>query len=238
LASVIIRTRNITDIRSVPDSLTSSIMNERHTVHIVGGNSRCRAEQAHLIYSLGLHSEIYANVAELMERPPQSGIVLAYDDPEGESAAHVLKALSDEGYWIPVIATSQEPRPTHVVEAIKAGVLDYMKLPLRGERVTQAISRTLTDADNHVMARRRIAEARDRIANLSPRERQVLDWLTEGCSNKVIARELHISPRTVEIHRANMMTKLDADHLAKAVKLFFEARLGDDPTPEIGANAA
>ena len=70
-------------------------MNERHTVHIVGGNSRYRAEQAHLIYSLGLHSEIYANVAELMERPPQSGIVLAYDDPEGESAAHVLKALSD-----------------------------------------------------------------------------------------------------------------------------------------------
>ncbi len=50
-----------------------------------------------------------------MERPPQSGIVLAYDDTEGESAAYVLKALSDEGYWIPVIATSQEPRPTHVV---------------------------------------------------------------------------------------------------------------------------
>ncbi|WP_255548125.1 response regulator transcription factor [Erythrobacter ani] len=68
-------------------------------------------------------------------------------------------------------------------------------------------------------------EARGRIANLSVREREVLDWLTEGSSNKVIARRLEISPRTVEIHRANMMHKLGARHAADAVRLRLEAKL-------------
>lgn len=213
-------------------------MTDRHTVHIVGGNSRCRAEQAHLVYGLGFHSEIYANLPELMQQPPHAGIVLAYDDPVDGSVLDVVQALSRKGLWIPVIATSQDPRPAQVVEAIKAGVIDYMKVPLRTDRLSQSLARIANGADDHAAARRKIAEARTRIANLSPRERQVLDWLTEGCSNKVIARQLHISPRTVEIHRANMMTKLKAEHLAQAVRLFFEARLGDDSYPTMGANAA
>ena len=68
-------------------------------------------------------------------------------------------------------------------------------------------------------------EARDRISKLSAREREVLDWLAEGSSNKAIARELEISPRTVEIHRANMMNKLGARHAAEAVRLRLEAKL-------------
>lgn len=200
-------------------------MSNQHIIHIVGGTSRCRAEQSHLIFSLGHHSEVYADTTELMQRPPQSGIVLARDEPSHGSALSVLRALSEQGPWVPVIATAREPRPSHVVDAIKAGVLDYMSLPLRPERLSQSINRILSAADDHAEAQRRVAEARSRIANLSPRERQVLDWLTEGCSNKMIARELDISPRTVEIHRANMMAKLDAEHLAQAIRLFFEARL-------------
>jgi DNA-binding CsgD family transcriptional regulator len=66
-------------------------------------------------------------------------------------------------------------------------------------------------------------EARGRIASLSTREREVLHWLAEGSSNKNIARELDISPRTVEIHRANMMAKLGAKHAAEAVRLRIES---------------
>jgi FixJ family two-component response regulator len=66
-------------------------------------------------------------------------------------------------------------------------------------------------------------EARDRISTLSTREREVLEWLARGSSNKAIARELAISPRTVEIHRANMMNKLGARHAAEAVRLRLEA---------------
>jgi FixJ family two-component response regulator len=75
-------------------------------------------------------------------------------------------------------------------------------------------------------------EARDRIASLSVREREVLEWLAQGSSNKVIARELDISPRTVEIHRANMMHKLGARHAAEAVRLKLEAKLEPQIEPQ------
>lgn len=78
-------------------------------------------------------------------------------------------------------------------------------------------------------------EARDRIATLSAREREVLDWLADGSSNKVIARELDISPRTVEIHRANMMNKLGANHAAEAVRLKLEAKIEPTIEPDIQA---
>ena len=80
-------------------------------------------------------------------------------------------------------------------------------------------------AEQFGAARRRMIEARDRISTLSTREREVLDWLAEGSSNKAIARELDISPRTVEIHRANMMNKLGVRHAAEAVRLRLEAKL-------------
>ncbi|WP_232366704.1 response regulator transcription factor [Alteripontixanthobacter muriae] len=70
-------------------------------------------------------------------------------------------------------------------------------------------------------------EARGRLSALSGHEREVLDWLSRGSSNKNIARELDISPRTVEIHRANMMSKLGANHAADAVRLRLEAQLED-----------
>ena len=200
-------------------------MEQHQTLHIVGGSSRSRAEQAHLGFELGHHCEIYADAAELTQRPPAHGVVLARDDPADGGAARVLRGLSVEGVWLPVVATSPDPRPGNVVEAIKAGALDYISLPIRPERLAQALERITREADAYAASRRRMVEARSRIANLSPREREVLDWLTEGCSNKVIARELHISPRTVEIHRANMMSKLGADHPSQAVRLKIEAHL-------------
>lgn len=200
-------------------------MEQQQTLHIVGGSSRSRAEQSHLGFQLGHHCEIYADAAELTQRPPTHGVVLARDDPADGGAARVLRGLSVEGVWLPVVATSPDPRPGNVVQAIKAGALDYISLPIRPERLEQALRRINREADAYAATRRKMVEARSRIANLSPREREVLDWLTEGCSNKVIARELHISPRTVEIHRANMMSKLGAAHPSQAVRLKLEAHL-------------
>lgn len=200
-------------------------MEQRHNLHIVGGSSRCRAEQAHLGFDLGHHCEVYADTSELLSYNPQNGIVLAYDDPEQGGVARVLRALAVDGKWLPVVGTSLEPRPGRVVEAIKAGALDYLSLPLKVERLDEAIVRIGGEVDAYAEARRKMIEARKRIAALSPREREVLDWLAEGCSNKMIARELSISPRTVEIHRANMMTKLGAEHPSQAVRLRMEAHL-------------
>jgi len=137
----------------------------------------------------------------------------------------ILERLSRLGIWLPVIAVDEEPRPGRIVEAVKAGALDYLALPLDPERFARCLFRIEKEAEVFGAARRRMIEARDRISSLSVREREVLDWLTEGSSNKVIARELDISPRTVEIHRANMMHKLGARHAAEAVRLKLEAKL-------------
>ncbi len=137
----------------------------------------------------------------------------------------ILERLSRLGIWLPLIAFDAQPRPGRIVDAIKAGALDYLSLPLDPERFARCLARIEKEAELFGQARRRMIEARDRISSLSTREREVLDWLAEGSSNKVIARELDISPRTVEIHRANMMSKLGARHAAEAVRLKLEAKL-------------
>ena len=200
-------------------------MEQRLTLHIVDGSCSSRAEQARMGFEMGHHCEIYSDLAELMATPPARGIVLARDDEGVGCASEVLRVLADAGIWIPVVGTSLQPRPGQVVAAIKAGALDYLRLPLREESLSETVSRIEREAEAYGHARRKMVEARSRIAALSPREREVLDWLAEGSSNKMIARELDISPRTVEIHRANMMNKLGAHHAAEAVRLRIEAHL-------------
>lgn len=185
-------------------------------------------------FELGHHCEIYSDLAELMAIPPSRGIVLARDDEGAGCASDVLRVLADAGIWIPVVGTSLQPRPGQVVAAIKAGALDYLRLPLREERLGETVARIEREAEAYGHARRKMVEARNRIAALSPREREVLDWLAEGRSNKMIARELHISPRTVEIHRANMMNKLGAHHAAEAVRLRIEAHLDGGQKIRVG----
>ena len=204
-------------------------MQQAQVLHIVDGSSRSRAEQARKGFELGLHCEVYSDAAELLAAPPQRGVVLARDDEGEGSAIEVLEELAQQAAWIPLVATSIDPRPGKVVEAIKQGALDYLRLPLRDDRLLTMVSRISEEADAYVRARRKVVEARNRIATLSPREREVLDWLAEGRSNKMIARELSISPRTVEIHRANMMNKLCASHAAEAVRLRIEAHLTEEP---------
>lgn len=131
------------------------------------------------------------------------------------------------------MAAKTDPDVEEVVEALQAGALDFLQLPLTENELRRMIAHVHSDAGRHAEARRRLIDARRRIGALSKREREVLDWLAEGCSNKAIARNLDISPRAVEIHRANMMEKLDANHAAEAVRLRIEASFqGDEKEPE------
>ena len=198
-------------------------MEQRISLHIVGGTSRTRAEQARLSFSLGHHAEVYSDLDELHDRPPRSGVIIACDDVLEHGIANLLEDLGDRGIWVPLVAASVEPSVEEVVGAIQAGALDYLQLPLSPEELERMVAHLKSDAGRHAEARRRLVDARRRIGALSKREREVLDWLSEGCSNKAIARELEISPRTVEIHRANMMDKLGANHAAEAVRLRLDA---------------
>lgn len=200
-------------------------MTRKASLHFINSNSRQRAELARVGFQLGHHSEVYGDLSELSVHPPREGIIIACDTVEDGGVAMILERLSRLGIWLPLIAVDTDPRPGRIVEAIKAGALDYLSLPLEPERFERCLDRIGKEAELFGAARRRMIEARDRIASLSVREREVLEWLTEGSSNKVIARELDISPRTVEIHRANMMHKLGARHAAEAVRLKLEAKL-------------
>lgn len=196
---------------------------ERITLHIVGGESRARAEQAQIAFALGHHAEVYADLAELLERPPCDGIVLAADLERAGAAKQLIDQMGGQGFWLPVVFTAHAPLIERVVEAIKAGAIDYVGLPLEMGRFARRLDSILSEAGEHVEKRRREIEARHAVGLLSRREREVLELLSAGCSNKEIARSLAISPRTVEIHRGNMMAKLGAGHAADAVRMWMDS---------------
>src|SRR5262249_31972705 len=128
------------------------------------------------------------------------------------------------GIWLPLILAAERPTTDRVVEGIKQGALDFLELPCAKERLEIALARVAHEAATPARIRPRMGAARERVGALSRRRRDALEWLAEGRSNKQIARVLGISPRTVEIHRANMMAKLGAHHAAEAVRLRIEAR--------------
>ena len=196
---------------------------ERTTLHIVGGDSRSRAEQARIAFALGHHAEVYADLGELLERPPEEGIVLAADDPAAPARV-LIDRLGGMGVWLPVVFVTETPTIERAVESIKAGAIDYLGLPLEMGSFARRLGSILAESGEFAERRRREVEAQHAIGLLSRREREVLELLSAGCSNKEIARNLAISPRTVEIHRGNMMTTLGAGHAADAVRLWLDAR--------------
>jgi FixJ family two-component response regulator len=202
---------------------------EKH-VHIVALSSLERAEQARACYAFGFHAEIYGNYEELIAARPFRGLVLAEDIPERGGIAALVAGMSTHGLWLPIIATSVAADARRVVEAVRRGALDYLTLPLDAARLRTALDTAVAEGQARGSAQRQAVNARAKLATLTAREAEVLDLLVAGSSNKTIARELEISPRTVEIHRANMMSKLGAHHAADAVRLRLEASLGEGGT--------
>jgi two-component system response regulator FixJ len=125
---------------------------------------------------------------------------------------------------LPVIVMTAHGDVARAVQAMKAGAVDFLEKPFDDETLLNAIEAALAKAGRRVGDREAV-EAAQRIATLSPREREVLDGLVAGRPNKVIAFDLGISVRTVEVHRARMMERLGTRKLADAVRLAVLAKL-------------
>jgi len=197
-------------------------------IHVVDGDSRMRAEAAHLILTMGHHAEVYTDFGELQRHPPQHGIIIAREEAPELSVTGILDMLDRAGIALPLIVASLGGGLRQAVDAIAAGAFDFLQLPFDKLSLDAVLRRVADAAEEHGLIRRRMIEARALIGSLSTREREVLDLLVGGGSNKHIARTLQISPRTVEIHRSNMMQKLGVGHVAGVVRLYLEARLQRD----------
>jgi two-component system, LuxR family, response regulator FixJ len=198
-------------------------MQAQEKLILIDPDMRRRAAVTHCLAAAAIHVEPFEDLAELSRAWPREGIILASD--EGDLVRTLLTAMAEHGNWLPLVAFAPLPSTPRVVQAVIAGAIDYLEWPFDVVTIQAAIELARSSADGIGNARLREAMARSRIQKLTRREREVLAGVADGLSNRLIGERLAISPRTVEIHRANMMTKLGARHAAEAVRLKLEAKL-------------
>ena len=158
------------------------------------------------------------------------GVLLLDFHMPGSNGIDVLNALQDAEpkKYASVILTG-EGNVGLAVQAMKAGALDFIEKPYEAETLLRTVDAAFSRLAQDSAAANHAEQARAKIDGLSPRERDVLMGLIEGRANKVIAYELDISPRTVEIYRANLMTKLGVRSLPEALRIAFAAGLIPQP---------
>jgi two-component system response regulator FixJ len=139
------------------------------------------------------------------------------------SGLDLLRRLSDRLDRFPVIVLTGEADVPMAVDALKAGALDLIQKPYAADAILAAVTVALRELEARSERTARRAENARRLAALSAREREVLKGLLDGLSNKEIARDLAISPRTVEAYRANLMMKIGADSLPELIRITLEA---------------
>ena len=194
-------------------------------IHVIDHDSRRRASIAREFLGRGLHAEIYEDLAEFKSRMPGGGYVFAHDDVDHCDPRQLRELMGDQNIPLPITFYSAEPAPERIVQAMQLGAWDYLKWPF-DPRLLDASLRTLAAiGDRLIGEHRRRIEAKAKVDRLTGRETDVLRLMVQGYANKNIAMDLDISPRTVEIHRGNMMRKLQASSTSDAVRIALYAGL-------------
>ena len=198
-------------------------MNTGYSVVLVDSNFRRRATISHCLAGTNIHVEPFESVEEMTRRWPHGSILLIGD--EDDIVHDLFAAMTASGHWLPIVAYAPEPSIPRVVRAILAGALDYLDWPFAETEVRAAISLAEISYAGIGTVKLREAMARSRVQRLTRREREVLTGVADGLSNRLIGERLEISPRTVEIHRANMLNKMGASHTSEAIRIAIEASL-------------
>lgn len=201
---------------------------DKKLVHIVDDEDAIRRSASFMLKTSGYAVQTWpSGVAFLKEvrHAPEGCVLLDVRMPEMDGL-EVQQALLDQGVTMPVIVLTGHADVSIAVRAMKAGAVDFLEKPFEKAVLTAAIEGAfgrIAKADGAIT---RAADANVVLGILTPREREVLDGLAQGLPNKTIAYDLGISPRTVEVHRANLMAKLDVRSLSDALRLAFAAGLG------------
>lgn len=196
-------------------------MLDARTIALIEPDERRRAQISYSGAQAGLHLEPFESVQELGSVSDKYA-VLFHDS--GCQLGAILDKCARAECWLPIIAYAAEPASIRVAEVIFAGALDYLSLPFSLTDLTLSLERARNRNDTVGASRARAAKARSKLEILSGREHQVVAGMTEGLTNKAIARRLQISPRTVEIHRANALGKLGVGNSSEAILLAAAAR--------------
>jgi FixJ family two-component response regulator len=175
-----------------------------------------------LLKSVGLSAEVFTTAEEFLAQytPTRPGCLLLDVRMPGMSGLNLQEELAARRISLPVIIITGYPEWSTAVRALKTGAVDFIQKPIFSDqllldRIRQAIE---TDRQTRDLEAQR-AEVAARVAQLTTRERQVMELVVAGKPNKLIAADLGLSPKTVEVHRANVMKKMAADSLAELVRL-------------------
>ena len=197
-------------------------------VHVIDDDPAVRDSLAFLLETANLTPRTYDSAVAFLEVLPEvtSGCVVTDVRMPEMTGIELVRRLKGQGFRLPIVMITGHADVPLAVEAMKAGVADFIEKPFDDEVLLAAINAALRDGEKDRQGAAEAAEISARMDTLSGREREVLGGLVAGHANKVIAFDLGISPRTVEIYRANVMTKMKAASLSELVRMAMLAERG------------
>ncbi len=190
-------------------------------VHVIDDDEAVRESLSFLLDTAGMACRVYESPLPFLDALPLEGPACVVTDVRmpGMTGIDLLNRLREDGHQVPVVVITGHGDIALAVEAMKLGAADFLEKPFDDEALLNAVREAVARHGSSERAGRDRAAATERLATLSTRERQVLDGLVAGLPNKTIAYDLGISPRTVEVYRANLMTKMKASSLSEVVRM-------------------
>lgn len=194
---------------------------ERAVVHVIDDDEALRDSIAFLLHTAQIEAQAHASASAFLEQMPDSSLNCIITDVRmpGLSGIDLLKRLKELKIDVPVIVITGHADVPLAVEAMKFGAVDFLEKPFDDEVLVASVQSAIRQQIGETKRYMERAEIESRLAALSNRERDVLNGLVAGRANKQIAFDLGISPRTVEIYRANLMDKMQAASLSELVRM-------------------
>jgi RNA polymerase sigma factor (sigma-70 family) len=191
------------------------------TIFVVDDDEAIRDSLAVLLKTVDLNATTFSSGDEFLEAydPGWEGCILLDIRMPGTSGMEVQKRLAESGCSIPIIFITGHGDIPMAVEAMHGGAFDFIQKPFRDQDLLDRIDQALTTSNEQEQQAARKKTVQNQLQTLTPREQEVMQLVVHGSANKVIAMDLGVSQRTVEIHRARVMEKMQARSLAELVRM-------------------